>query len=231
MDIVSMVAMLIFGILILFVSGLAFILISTKKSIFGAKYPIQVEIIEERAGNKVRDTDWARRVSTSEKGVILELKKRKKQLPPIPLNYIYLDKQGKSYLYLYTPDNEKFFPIKIETSTENEPKFLEEKAWDIVDYRTAVKLKDLFHEPSFMQKYGNIVFFLIAGFLTIMLIYIVFGKTAEIISIQKESIKIASENLKISKEISRALIQALSQISKEKGTAIVSNITQAPPPY
>jgi len=220
-----------FGVLILFVGGLAFILISLRKGksggLFGKKYPIDVEIIEERAGNKVIDRDKARRVRIETKGVVLELKRRKKELAPIPLNYLIVDKKGRSKLYLYTPDNEKFFPIKIETSTEGDAKFLEEKAWDIVDYRTAVKLKELYHTPSFLEKWGNVLYLLIFGFLLMLAMYVILGKLGDIATITQQTTKIASDNLKATQELAKALIQAL-----QKTGVKVGNVTaQTPPPY
>ena len=231
-----------FGVLILFVGGLAFILISLRKGkggLFGKGYPIDVEIIEERAGNKVIDRDKARRVRIEAKGVVLELKKRKKELPPIPLNYLIIDKKGNSKLYLYTPDNEKFFPIKIQTSVEGDAKFLEEKAWDIVDYRTAVKLKELYHKPSWLEKYGNVLYLLIFGFLLILAFYVVLGKFGDIATTTKETVKISSQNLEETKELTKAtreLVRLVLQVLQKSGIRIegIGNLTTpspTPPPY
>jgi len=161
------------GVVILLVGGLGVILFLTRKQsgIGGKKFPVFVTIYEARAGNIIKDFDQARRVEDSNKGTIIELKNRKKKIPPIPLNYLHTDKRGKSHLNLYTPDNERYYPIKFDFETEAQPSFLEEKEWDIVDYRTAVKLKELYYVPSFLEKWGNVLYLLIFGMVLMIIMY------------------------------------------------------------
>ncbi|MEM5853893.1 MAG: hypothetical protein QW228_05990 [Candidatus Aenigmatarchaeota archaeon] len=216
------IGMIFFLLMLFLVVGLGMLfLMLRKKGSLRKVYPIQVEIIEERHGNKVIDFDFARRVEETEQGTVIELKKRKKKIPPIPLSFLILDKRGKSHLKLYTPDNERFFPIKITSSGEENPEFLEEKSWDIVDYRTGLKLKELFKTETFIEKYGNILFFIMFAFLTLIGMYFVFGKLGDVVSATSNLVEVTNKNV----EMLKSIIQSLG----EKGVLNVTGPT--PPPY
>lgn len=213
---------LVYGFFLLIVLAIGLFLYLFRNRLFkGKAYPIHVEIIEERSGNKVLSFDRARRVEEREEGMVIELKNRKKKIPPIPLKYLLIDKNGKSHLKLYTPDNERFFPVTF-SGESNEPEFLEEKAWDIVDYRTGLKLRELFKTQSFMEKYGNILFFLIFGFLTLVGMYFVFTKLGEVVTATANLVEVSNKNL----ESTKLLIQSLA------GRGVIENATfTVQPPY
>ncbi|MCS7135100.1 MAG: hypothetical protein NZ893_01530 [Candidatus Aenigmarchaeota archaeon] len=150
---------------------------------------------------------------------MIELKNRKKKIPPIPLKYLLIDKNGRSHLKLYTPDNERFFPIKVKTEEEDEPEFLEEKSWDIVDYRTGLKLRELYKTQGFLEKYGYILFFIMFSFLTLIGMYFVFTKLGDVVT--------ATDNLVATSQESVKMLEKLITSLGEKG---VLNVTVQPPP-
>lgn len=192
------------------------------------KFPIIVHILESRSGNNITDTDFARRIEDVTKGTVIQLKKRKKKLPPIPLDFFTMDKRGRSILFLSTPDNEKYFPIRPRSGFD--PRFLEEKAWDLVDYRTAVRIVDLFLKQSFFEKYKGILMVLIFGMIIIIGSYLIIGEIGEAVVATQEGNRIAQQNLASTKELTKALIQALDRVQGEDGK-VSDQGPNVPPPY
>jgi hypothetical protein len=176
---------------------------------FRKKWPINVEIVENRQGNRVLSFDKAMRTETPGEGSIIALKKRKVKLPAIPLNYVSLDTRGRNYLKLFTPDNKKYYPIKLDAGAElSDARYIEEKEWDVVDHRLTMKIKDLFEEKSFFEQYKEIMYIALFGLVMIMMFYVTFKNLGDIMTVAKDAVQVAHDNLEVARQISQSLAQA-----------------------
>ena len=168
-----------------------------------------MEIVENRQGNRILSFDKAMRYETPSEGSVIELKKRKTKLPAIPLNYIFVDGRGRNYLKLFTPDNKKYYPVKLDAGAElSDAKYIEEKEWDVVDHRLTMKIRDLFEEKGFFERYKEIMYIALFGLVMIMLFYVTFRNLGDIMSTAQDAVQVAHDNLEIARQISQSLAQA-----------------------
>jgi hypothetical protein len=139
-------------------------------------YPVKVIIFKRRGTESPSIAfDEACREKRKDKTESYKLKKEKKEIPPPQFEYLYTGKKGKTILFLYSPEDGQYAPMKIENPNLKVADKEMENWLQMEVRRTYEKYKP---KESLLFKLLPLIGVMIL-FAALIITYILFGKTME----------------------------------------------------
>lgn len=162
-------------------------------------WPVKVIIFKKRGTEvPVITHDSACREKRKDNTECYKLKKEKKEIPPPQFDYLYSGRKGKTFLFLYSPEDGQYAPMRIE-NPDLKVADKEMENWQNMEVRrTYEKYKP---KESLLWKLLPLIGVMIL-FAALIITYILFGKTmVDVANAAASAAKSAAEAAQISKGI------------------------------